>query len=150
MFLYPYDRVLGALPGMPNQPAANRLYLVRLRAGGEALCHRPRHVHAAACFAHPAWRELAAYRLGTDPDLSLRRFALLDPATGAGDTFELRQTPRSEAFTYVTFGPNFPRFARNGSANRRSTCGGYGPLTAVPREWPRDYRAHLQTLTGRR
>lgn len=143
--IYPYERIFGLTTqatgqqGMIGENATNRLYLIQLRSGGEALVvvrdtFTQRH-------ARLLWRgaNLAAWRVRTDADLTLGRFALVDPATGAGDTFALRQTSGSEAFTYDVFAPNSAEIHQQWLRSRQSTCG-RGPLTAAPPEWERDFQ----------
>ena len=141
--IYPYDRIVGAMPGTQQREflggsATNRLYLAKLGSGTEALVivrdtFTQRHARLLRRGVN-----LTAYRVWTDAEPSLRRFSLLDPATRRGDTFELRQAPRSEAFTYVSFAPDSPEIHGQWLSGKRSTCG-YGPLTAVPPDWQREY-----------
>lgn len=142
--LYPYERVIDPQIDptdqslLPGASATNRLFLIRARGGDEALVivrdtFTQRHAQLLR-----RGTSLARYRVRTDSDASLDRFALLDPATQMGDTFQLRQAPRSEAFTYVVFAPASPEIRAQWLRSRQSSCGG-GPLTSVPAEWVRAY-----------
>lgn len=142
--IYPYDRVFGIEPSQSGQQATvggdavNRLYLLRLLAGGEALVivrDTFTQRHALLLRRGPA---IAAQRLRTDPGGSFDRFALIDPRTGRGDTFQLDQRSRSEAFSYRVLAADSPAIHQQWLGARQSTCG-HGPLTAVPPEWDREY-----------
>ena len=118
---------------------SSRLYLVHTAAGREALAivrDTPTQRHAWVARRGPG---LARYRVVTDTVASLDRFALLDPATNMGDTFQLRQTPAGEAFAYVMFVLDSPEIRAQWLGSRQSSCGG-GPLRAVPAEWERAFQ----------
>lgn len=83
---------------------------------------------------------LAALTLRTDADLTLRRFALLDGVSDSGPTFVLGQAAGSEGFTYSVLAPDSREIREEWLAARQSNCR-TGPLTAVPRQWLRDYEA---------
>jgi hypothetical protein len=133
-----YERTDGGEP--PNERRGlGRLYLVRLRQGGEALVIVRSVAERWHALLIRRGAGLSGYRLRTDANLSLWRFALLDPATGVGDTFELRQLWDNEMFSYATLAPGSPEIRTEYLWTRGSSCR-VGPLTATPPEWAEEYR----------
>lgn len=137
--IYPYEPTRRAAPDPVREVESGRLYLARLRAGGEALVIVRDVAAQRRALLIRRGTSFAGYRLSTDFDLSLRRFALLDPATGVGDTFELRQAGREDMFSYVALAPDSPEIRAQWFESKRSTCGD-GPLTAPRPEWEQEYR----------
>ena len=131
----------------PEAPRAapNRLFLV----GGTALVIVRGAPGLRRAFLIRRGAGLAALTVRTDADLALARFALLDRASGSGETLVLEPVPRDGRLGFRVLAPDSPEIREEWLAARRSSCGG-GPLTAVPAQWLRDYDAACRTgHTGR-